>query len=125
MKKLFLVVFIFLLVVFAIGVINDETSTSGNSSSSSNRETILKEKLNYLNDMEAVSWWEVDGNDVFINFHDLSFNWKAAIRMAATLGNRATDFGVHVWALNGKQRGWRPGDGGYLENVTARYGKLQ
>ena len=45
--------------------------------------------------------------------------------MAATLGNKATDFGVHVWALNGKQKGWRPTDGGFLESVTARYGKLQ
>ena len=119
MKKLILVVFIFLLVVFAIGVVTD------GSSSSPNRETILKETLIYLNDMESVSWWEVDGNDVYINFNDISFNYKAAIRMAATLGNRATDFGVHIWALNGKQRGWRPGDSGYLDKVTARYGKLQ
>ena len=124
MKKLILVVFIFLLVVFAIGVVTDGSSSSANSSSP-NKTTTLNETLKYLNDMEAVSWWEVDGNDVYINFNDISFNYKAAIRMAATLGNRATDFGVHVWALNGKQRGWRPGDSGYLDNVTARYGKLQ
>ena len=124
MKKLILGIFIFFLVVFIINVI-DQSSSSSSPSYSSDREAVLKETLKYLDDMEAVSWWEVDGNDVYINFNDISFNYKVAIRMAATLGNRATDFGVHVWALNGKQRGWRPGDGGYLDNVTARYGKLQ
>jgi hypothetical protein len=124
MKKLILGIFVFFLVVFAINVI-DQSSSPSNSSSSSNKEAILKGKLNYLNDIEDISWWEVDGNDVYINFNDLSFNYKATIRMAATLGNRATDFGVHVWALNGKQRGWRPGDSDYLDNATARYGKLQ
>ena len=124
MKKLILGIFIFFFVVFIFNVI-DQSSSPSSSSSSLSREAVLIETLEYLNDMEAVSWWEVDGNDVYMNFNDISFNYKAAIRMAATLGNRATDFGVHVWALNGKQKGWQPGDGGYLENVTARYGKLQ
>ena len=125
MKKVLGVILGLLVVLYIVGSLSDGSSSSTKSSSSSNKETILKTKLNYLNDIEAISWWEVDDNDVYINFTDLSYNWKAAIRMAATLGNKATDFGVHVWALNGKEKGWRPGDSGYLENVTARYGKLQ
>jgi hypothetical protein len=79
----------------------------------------------YLDDISEVKWWEVDENTIYINFNPTPNDWKAIIRGAALGGNEKIGFGVHVWALNNKNRGWRPGDSGYLGNVTARYGKIK
>ena len=68
---------------------------------------------------------EIDGQNVYINFEPYApGDWYMIIRDAALNGNRAINFGVHVWAMSGKQKGWRPGDSGYTGNVTARDGKI-
>ena len=47
------------------------------------------------------------------------------IKGAAIAGNKAINFGVHVWAIKASEKGWRPGDGHFYKEVTARYGKIE
>jgi hypothetical protein len=89
------------------------------------REIILRQELSYLNDIEEVAWYEVDDNDVIVGFEPLPEDWELVIRGAALRGNRAIDFGCHVWAVKAKDRGWRPGTGPYYGEVTARQGKIE
>ena len=91
----------------------------------SSREDKIKNELLYLNDVQEVAWYEVDDNDVYIGFSPVPNDWNLIIRGAALRANKAIDFGVHVWALKGSQRGWRPGKGTYLGEVTARYGRVK
>ncbi len=88
------------------------------------KETGLITRLQYLNEVSEKKWWEVDDNTVYISFSPVPSDWKLIIQTAALHGNNEIGFGVHVWALNDKQRGWRPGKSGHLGEVTARHGKL-
>ncbi len=113
-------------VFYLIGSLDKSGSTSSTSSKpKQSKETVLKVELNYLNDISEVKWWEVDDNSIYINFEPTPSDWNMIIRGAALKANKAIDFGTHVWALSGKQKGWRPGDSGYLGEVTARYGKIK
>ena len=84
----------------------------------------IKKSLSYLNDIPEVEWVEVDGNDVYIGFKERPSDLKLIIHAAAINGNRAHGFGVHVWAVDAKYAGWRPGAGPYWCTATARHGKI-
>ena len=89
------------------------------------RAKVLRIELIYLNDIPEIQWWEVVQNTVYISFSPVPNDYKKIIRMAAMKCNKKIDFGVHVWALDNQPSGWRPGDGPYLGNVTARYGVFE
>ena len=124
--KTFLVVTVAIAVLIVIVMIatgSGEGSSSG--PSRSNRENILRRELHYLSELEDVEWVEFDGNDVYIGFTRRPADLEAVLRAAALNGNRAIDFGVHVWAAPAADKGWRPGSGQYYAEVTARNGKIE
>jgi hypothetical protein len=94
---------------------------------STNTETVLANAMSYLAGISEIEWYEVHNNNVYIGFNTFPSDWRTIINGAALRGNEAIDFGVHVWAINANRisKGWRPGDGSYYEEVTARYGKIQ
>lgn len=104
---------------------NIKTKSTRTKLGGSGRESKIRRELSYLNDVQEVSWYEVDDNNVYIGFSPVPTDWNVIIRGAAYKANKAIDFGVHVWALKGSQRGWRPGNGSFLGEVTARHGKVQ
>jgi len=85
----------------------------------------LKKRMEYLRGIEEVSWVEIDNNNVYIGFERRPLDLPAIVNAAAVVGNRALDFGVHVWAVAAEHSGWRPGDAPYYCEATARYGKLK
>ncbi len=89
------------------------------------RESALKQELAYLDDVEEIVSWRVDDNNVYIHFAPVPDDWRGIIRGAALRGNRAIDFGCHVWAIDHRVRQARGGNAGYLDEVTARYGKVR
>jgi len=97
----------------------------GDSKELRTREATLREELLYLNEIEEIAWWEVEDNNVYIGFRELPSDWQWIIRGAALRGNKAIDFGCHVWAVRGRAPGWRPGDPGFVDQVTARYGRVR
>ena len=129
MKKLLFILFGMGLLFFYIGKTSLKSGSTNPKSTRTTKSTTpsksLMSSMNYLNDISDISWWEVDDNDVYINFEPLPSDWNMIIRASALKGNKTTDFGVHVWAMTGKRKGWRPGDSGYTGSVTARYGKIE
>ncbi len=122
MKKLLFIILGIGFLFFYIG----RTDKSGSTYSKSTTSTkSLMTAMNYLNDISEISWWEVDDNDVYINFEPLPSDWNMIVRAVALKGNKTTNFGVHVWVMSGKQKGWKPRDGGHLKQITARYGKIE
>jgi len=97
----------------------------GSGTSGSDNEQVLRKELAYLSDVNEVAWVEFDDNDVYIGFAARPSDLGAVVNAAAVNGNRAIDFGVHVWAVSADRRGWRPGSGPYYCEATARYGKLE
>lgn len=87
----------------------------------------LQGAMSYLLDIPEIEWYEIQGNDIYIGFNTLPSDWRIIINGAALRANETIDFGVHVWAIDSNRfnKGWRPGDGSYYGEVTARYGKIR
>ena len=81
--------------------------------------TKLKTALTYLTEkVPEIDWVEFQDNDVYIGFNKRPDDLDAVLAAAALNGNRAINFGVHVWAVDSKQKHWRPGKGPYWKEVT-------
>jgi hypothetical protein len=116
-------VFLTVAVLVLCGRLMDDSS--GPQEKSTGRDyASLERKLAYLNDIDEVSWVEFDANNVYVGFERRPADLSAIVNAAAVNGNRALGFGVHVWAVPGR-RGWRPGDGTYYCEATARHGELE
>jgi hypothetical protein len=101
-------------------------STTASVPPGNTREQVLKERLSYLDEVSEISWVEIDGNNVYIGFRSIPEDYDMIVRAAAFHGNNAIDFGVHVWAIDAKYTGWRPGQGKpFICEATARYGRVQ
>lgn len=85
----------------------------------------LKKRLEYLNDIPEISWYEVERNNVYIGFNTKPVDFMTIIHAAAVCGNNIYGSGVHVWAIPSSQKGWRPGDGPYYCCATARGGRIK
>ena len=86
---------------------------------------MLSKRLAYLKDIPEVSWVEFNDNNVCIGFKALPQDLRSIVSAAAIHGNRATDFGVHIWAVPESQKNFRPGlDPSYC-TATARHGKIE
>ncbi len=93
------------------------------SSSYREREAALRKKLAYLKSIPEVSWVVFDRNNVYLGLESLPSDIKIIVGAAAYHGNRAINFGVHVWAVDSKFRE-SPSDR-YICFATARYGKVR
>jgi len=89
------------------------------------RTELLKKELSYLGEIKEVKWWEVDDNNVYIGFDPVPEDWELITKGAALRGNKTIDFGCHAWAVSGGAKRWRPGNGPYLGEFTARYGRVE
>lgn len=85
---------------------------------------LLEAKLDYLGAVTDVVWYDIERNNVYIGFDPLPADWDMIVRGAALAGNQATDFGFHAWGCRATPQGWRPGDGPYHGEHTARYGRV-
>jgi len=91
----------------------------------SKEEKILANRLAYLHEIPEIDWIEIEDNNVYIGFNSLPEDWRIIVNAAAVHGNKAINFGCHAWAVDARYRGWRPGDGPFYGEASARYGKLE
>jgi len=75
--------------------------------------------------LPQVRWVETDGNTIYIGFSDFPDDTRQLIRAWALQANARTEQGVHVWAVQGVPRGWRPGEAGRFITTTARGGTIR
>ncbi len=121
---LVLVCFGFLVILFSI--FGPSVITPNGPNHSSNYQALHK-AMSYLSEIPEVEWHEIQRNNVYIGFKQLPSDWRIIINGAALRGNEAMNFGCHIWAIDANKfnEGWRPGDGPFYGEMTARYGKLQ
>jgi len=96
--------------------------------SGTTQERKLRAELAYLNEISEIAWWEVESNNVYIGFSRVPDDPGLVLicQGAALRGNRAIDFGVHVWGSVGAPRGARPDTPGVQwYETTARYGRIE
>jgi len=88
---------------------------------------VLKKELAYLHSIEGVKWVEFDRNWVYIGWAQVPPDIAMINNAAAMAGNRAINFGTHVWSVEASSAkpGWRPGDTPHICNTTARKGKIE
>jgi ABC-type oligopeptide transport system substrate-binding subunit len=101
---------------------NNSSSSSGAPRSSS---SVSSSTFNYLNDINEVAWVQLNGNNLYIGFTSFPSDVAAIIRAAALTGNRETNFGFHVWAVEASRRDYAQNPGGRFFEVTARNGRIE
>ena len=67
----------------------------------------LAEALAYLNEIDDMTWVEVDSNNAYLGFASVPEDLALIVNAAAMNGNKVLGFGVHVWAVQA-DLGWRP-----------------
>jgi hypothetical protein len=93
--------------------------------SSSFKNNIIK-GVNFLDDIEEVGWYRVDGKSLIIGWKGVPNNLQHTNRRAAIRGNIATGREVHVWAVRHTQKKWKVGSGkSYICFVSAINGKVK
>lgn len=105
-----------------------ETTTGQQAPKESTSNPTAESALSYLmQEVKEIKWIDIDSNNAYIGFNPVPRDWNMIIRGAALVANKATDFGFHVWAIDASKynKGWKPGDGSYLGEVTARKGKIE
>lgn len=85
-------------------------------------EEKLAKKLIYLGTSKEVSWVKIKGNRVYIGLSNWTNEFKLIIPFAAFFGNKAIDFGTHVWAYD--DLGNINEHVGIYCSASARYGKV-
>jgi hypothetical protein len=90
-------------------------------------EHILGSELGYLKNIREVQWIEIDSNTVYVGFAPIPSDYREICNAAAFIGNRAINFGVHVWAIDATKYNnyWRPGSGTALYETTCRHGQFE
>ena len=88
--------------------------------------TALRQRMQYLNNLDEVSWVKFDGGEVYVGFNtrpsDLGLTMASAVLAAAKAhGNRK----VRVVAVDGGAPGWRPGDGQVFCEATMQLGSVK
>ena len=88
--------------------------------------TALRERMQYLNDLDEVSWMDFDGGEVYVGFNtrppDLGLTMASAVAATSEAhGNRK----VRLVAVDGGAPGWRPGDGPIFCSATIQLGSAK
>jgi len=120
--------FVLVLVVAAVviwGARGPDGSSGTKAPTGPSRAEKIRASLEYLQDVPEVAWVEIQDNNVYLGFNQRPDDLRPIMAGAALNANKATGFGVHVWAVPETQRGWRSGDGPYWLEVTARHGKIE
>ncbi len=84
--------------------------------------TALRERMQYLNDMVQVSWVDFEGGDVYVGFAERPLDLPIIVNTAAAAAAKAHGKKIHIYAVQGGQPGWRPGDGPVLCEASVRMG---
>ncbi len=109
---------IFTVVLLSLSLVVVGWGVSGSSSSKADREIKLKQALAYLNEIPEIEWVKFEDNTVRIGVNKLPRDINIIASAAALHGNKAINFGVHVWVHPANNPGI------YYGEVTARYGKV-
>jgi hypothetical protein len=85
----------------------------------------LEKDVRFLKEVDAVSWYKVDGKDIIIGWKglpDTFYGWNHRTAVKASL---ASLYEVNVWSVRHRQKNWLPGRGGHICVTTAKYGRFK
>ena len=82
----------------------------------------LRERMQYLLNLNEVSWIDFDGGNVYVGFAKRPPDLANVVNSAAVLAHRAHGRTVHLFAVEGGQPGWRPGDGHVMCEASMKMG---
>ena len=93
-------------------------------------EAILQRELEgFFMDIPEVVWCKFVGNTIYVGFETYPHDGEAILMGAALYGNKAINFGCHVWAVHADQKNNHPYygtfSGKWYDEVTARYGRFE
>ena len=89
----------------------------------SSRQVTLERTLAHLKEIPEIAWVRFYRNTVFIGVDRVSSDIQSIAQAAAFHGNRAIDFGVHVWVVPASSTCGAFKN--YYGMTTARHGKIE
>ena len=87
------------------------------------RQVTLERNLSYLKELPEIAWVRFDRNTVIIGIDRVPSDIQSIAQAAAFHGNRAIDFGVHVWVVPASSTCGAFKN--YYGMTTARHGKIE
>ncbi len=119
MKRSFLVgIALMCLVTFGCDI-SGTSNTSTSKPRPSSNQVILERELAYLKNINEVAWVKFENNKVTIGVNSVPSDIRSVAQAAAMIGNRAINFGVHVWVAPANN------PNSYYGMTTARHGKIE
>ncbi len=84
----------------------------------------LKQGITFLDNVEKVEWYRVNGKHIIIGWKGLpddfyQWNYKTALK-----ASKLSHYEVYVWAVRYHQKNWSPGEGGQICITTATRGRF-
>ncbi|MBC8287019.1 MAG: hypothetical protein H8E42_06040 [Nitrospinae bacterium] len=86
----------------------------------------LQNRIKFLDNIENVEWYRVEGQNVIIGWKGVPENFYSWNHKTAVKASKASLYEVYVWSVRYTQKDWSPGKGGQLCITTAqmsRFGK--
>lgn len=85
----------------------------------------LGKNLRFLDTVEEIDWYLVDEKNIIIGWKGIPDNFYGWNHRAAIRASKVSLYEVNVWSVRHNRKGWRPGKGGQLCSITAKYGRLK
>lgn len=84
----------------------------------------MKEGVKFLDKVDKVSWYKIDGKDIIIGWKGVPDNFYGLNHRTAVKASMSNLYEVNVWSVRHRQKDWLPGKGGQICVTTAKFGRL-
>lgn len=87
-------------------------------------EKTVTNQIRFLDYVENVEWYKINGQNIIIGWKGLPDNFYAYNHRAAVKASKSSIYKVYVWSVRYPQKDWSPGRGGHLCITTAKFGRF-
>ena len=84
----------------------------------------VKEKVKFLEEVDHVDWYRVEGKNIIIGWRGLPDNFYGWNHRTAVKASLSSIYEVTVWSVRYRQKNWAPGRGGQICLTTAKFGRF-
>ena len=85
----------------------------------------LVQRMQYLTNLADIDWVDFEGGNIYVGFNRKTGELPNIVNTAVVIAHKTHGKKVHLYAVDGGQPGWRPGDGPLFCEARMNMGSLQ
>lgn len=114
-----------MLQIAALAVLFATVSLACGGSTEVENNPALVQRMQYLTNMAEIDWVDFEGGNIYVGFNRKTGELPNLVNSAVAIAHKTHGKKVHIYAVNGGQPGWRPGDGPVFCEARMSLGSLQ